>query len=79
MLVTAAMCAILWRWMRPLWRDLQSLTGAAARMGEGNFGARAEVGRGSLLEPIASAFNVMAERVRALLQSHRDLDARKME
>ena len=25
-LVTAAMCAILWRWMRPLWRDLESLT-----------------------------------------------------
>ena len=73
-LVTAAMCAILWRWVRPLWRDLQSLTAATARVGEGNFGVRAEVARDSLLEPIAAAFNVMAGRVQALLQSHRDLE-----
>ena len=73
-LVTAAMCAILWRWMRPLWRDLESLKIATARVGEGDFGVRPDVGRASLLEPIASAFNVMADRVQALLQSHRDLE-----
>jgi signal transduction histidine kinase len=73
-LVTTAMCAILWRWMRPLWRDLEGLTAATSRVGGGDFEVRAKVGRDSLLEPIAAAFNVMAARVQALLQSHRDLE-----
>ena len=73
-LVTAAMCAILWRWTRPLWRDLESLTAATARVGGGDFEVRAHVAKDSLLQPIAAAFNVMAGRVQALLQSHRDLE-----
>ena len=73
-LITVAMCAILWRWTRPLWRDLEGLTAATARVGEGDFGVRADVAESSLLAPIASAFNVMAQRVQALLQSHRDLE-----
>jgi two-component system, OmpR family, sensor kinase ParS len=73
-LITVAMCAILWRWTRPLWRDLEGLTAATARVGGGDFGVRADVAKGSLLAPIAAAFNVMAGRVQALLQSHRDLE-----
>ena len=73
-LMTAAMCVILWRWTRPLWRDLESLLAATARVGEGDFGVRALVARDSLLKPIATAFDVMAGRVQALLQSHRDLE-----
>ena len=73
-LVTTAVAAILWRWTRPLWRDLEGLKAATARVGEGDFGVRARIGQSSLLHPIASAFNVMAERVQALLQSHRDLE-----
>jgi signal transduction histidine kinase len=73
-LVTLAMCVILWRWARPTWRDLQTLKEATGRIGEGDLGVRALVGRGSLLEPIATSFNVMAERVKALLKSHRDLE-----
>jgi two-component system, OmpR family, sensor kinase ParS len=73
-LMTLAMCAILGRWLWPLWRDLQNLTVATARVGDGDFGVRATVTPNSLLQPIASAFNVMAGRVSALLQSHRDLE-----
>jgi two-component system sensor kinase ParS len=73
-LMTAAMCAILWRWTRPLWRDLESLSAATARVGEGDFEVRARVAANSLLHPIAAAFNVMAARVQALLRSHRDLE-----
>jgi len=58
--------------MRPLWRDLRSLTAATARIGEGDFATRAEVERSSLLAPIAEAFNRMSARVQALLRSHRD-------
>jgi signal transduction histidine kinase len=73
-LVTTAMAAILWRWTRPLWRELEGLKAATARVGEGDFGVRADIGASSLLHPIAAAFNVMAGRVQALLQSHRDLE-----
>jgi two-component system sensor kinase ParS len=73
-LMTLALCAILYRWARPMWRDVQALQEATARVGEGDFDVRAEVGRSSLLEPIASAFNGMSARVHALLRSHRDLE-----
>lgn len=73
-LVTTAMALILWRWTRPLWRDLEALEAATARVGRGDFGVRADVPRSSLLAPIATAFNGMAGRVQALLQSHRDLE-----
>jgi two-component system, OmpR family, sensor kinase ParS len=73
-LLSAVTCAILWRWIRPLWADLQGLTAATARVGGGDFAVRARVSRGSLLEPIASAFNNMAARIEALLRSHRDLE-----
>jgi len=73
-LMTLAMCVILWRWMWPVWRDLQALSAATSRVGEGDFGVRARIAPDSMLQPIASAFNVMAGRVQALLQSHRDLE-----
>jgi len=73
-LMTLGVCLILWRWMLPLWRDLEVLTAATARIGGGDFAARAEVGRASLLAPIAEAFNNMSARVQALLRSHRDLE-----
>jgi two-component system sensor kinase ParS len=72
--VTIAVCAILWRWTRPVWRDLETLKAATARVGEGDFDVRANVVSSSLLEPIATGFNAMAQRVQALLQSHRDLE-----
>ena len=72
-LVTLGLCAILWWWTRPLWRDFDRLIHATARVGEGDFAVRAEVGKSSLLAPIAEAFNGMAARVQGLLRSHRDL------
>ena len=73
-LMTLALCAILYRWARPMWRDVQALQAATARVGDGDFDVRAQVSRRSLLEPIAAAFNVMSARVYALLRSHRDLE-----
>ena len=74
LLVTTALALILWRLTRPLWQDLEALKVATARVGEGDFGVRADVAGGSMLQPIATAFNSMAGRVQALLQSHRDLE-----
>ena len=73
-LVTLGLALILLRWVKPLYRDLESLTAAAQRVGDGDLGARAEVGKASLVEPIAGAFNAMTGRVERLLESHRDLE-----
>jgi signal transduction histidine kinase len=73
-LVTLGLALILLRWVKPLYRDLEALTAAAQRVGDGDLGARAAVGKASLVEPIAGAFNAMTERVQRLLESHRDLE-----
>lgn len=73
-LVTLALCAILYRWAKPMWRDVEALKAATARVGGGDFDVRADVRKSSLVEPIASAFNGMSARVHALLRSHRDLE-----
>ena len=74
-LVTLAMCAILYRWAQAAVARRRGAEGRDRARGRGRFRrAREIVGRGSMLEPIASAFNAMAERVQALLQSHRDLE-----
>ena len=73
-LVTLGLALILLRWVKPLYRDLGNLTAAAERVGDGDLAARAAVGRASLVEPIAGAFNAMTERVQRLLESHRDLE-----
>lgn len=73
-LVTLGLALILLRWLRPLYRDLENLAAAAERVGDGDLGARAAVGRASLVEPIAGAFNAMTDRVQQLLESHRDLE-----
>jgi signal transduction histidine kinase len=73
-LMTLAMCAILYRWSKPLWKDVEALKAATARVGEGDFEVRAVVARGSMVEPIAEAFNRMAGRVQALIRSHSDLE-----
>ena len=73
-LVTLGLAVILLRLVRPLYRDLENLTATAARVGDGDLAARACVGRSSLVEPIAGAFNAMTDRVQRLLESHRDLE-----
>jgi signal transduction histidine kinase len=74
LLVTTALSLILFRLTRPLWRDLEALKAATARVGEGDFGVRTNLAPSSMLQPISTAFNTMAGRVQALLQSHRDLE-----
>jgi signal transduction histidine kinase len=73
-LVMTGLAFILWWWTRPLWRDLESLRAATAKVGGGDFAVRADVAPRSLLAPIANAFNAMAARVQGLLRSHRDLE-----
>lgn len=70
----AIIAVLVFFWVRPFWRDMRSLQGAAEAVGAGQLEARARVGgRLSALRPVSTAFNAMAERVAHLLQSHRGL------
>ncbi len=63
----------LWFWVRPVWRDLESLRQTARDLGDGNFDARSPTARSQLFAPLSDTMNSMAERVQQLLATHREL------
>lgn len=60
-------------WVRPFWRDLRRLHYAADAIGAGRFDVSTRVGRFSPLRQFSDAFSAMAQRIAALLKSHRIL------
>ena len=69
----AIVAVLVFFWVRPFWRDLNTMRRAADEVGGGRFETRAVVGRHSALRPLAEGFNVMTQHVASLLQSHRTL------
>jgi two-component system sensor histidine kinase RstB len=65
----------LWFWVRPIWRDLETLRQTARDLGDGNFEARSPQARSQLFAPLSDTMNSMAERVQQLLATHRELSS----
>jgi len=65
----------LWFWVRPIWRDLESLRQTARQLGDGNFDARSPAALSQLISPLSDTMNSMAERVQQLLATHRELSS----
>ena len=63
----------LWFWIRPVWRDLEALRQPARDLGDGHFEARSPAARTQLFAPLSDTMNSMAERIRQLLATHREL------
>ncbi len=63
----------LWFWVRPVWRDLESLRQTARDLGDGDFEAPPPVVHTQLFAPLADTLISMSERVRQLLATHREL------
>jgi len=63
----------LWFWIRPVWRDLEALRQTALDLGDGHFDARTPTARTKLFAPLSDTMNSMAERIRQLLATHREL------
>lgn len=63
----------LWFWIRPVWRDLETLRQTARDLGDGHFDARSPPARSQLFAPLSDTMNNMAERIRQLLATHREL------
>lgn len=64
---------ILFLWIRPFYRDLDSLRFAASSFGRGDLSPRVQVGPGSSILPVALSFNRMAERIQYLMNAHQEL------
>jgi signal transduction histidine kinase len=60
-------------WLQPLRRDLTNLQSSALAFGAQNFSSRVAVPERSWLSPVGQAFNLMAEKIQWLVQSHREL------
>jgi len=65
----------LWFWVRPIWRDLETLRQTARDLGDGDFEARSPAARSQIFAPLSDTMNSMAERVQQLLATHRELSS----
>lgn len=72
-LIGVIFAVALWFWIRPVWRDLESLRQTARALGDGDFGARSPDARTKLFAPLSLTLNGMAERIQQLIAAHRDL------
>ncbi len=63
----------LWFWVRPVWRDLETLRQTARHLGDGDFDYRGPLAKTQLFAPLSDTLNSMADRVQQLLSTHREL------
>ena len=64
-----------WFWVRPVWRDLETLRKTARDLGEGNFEARAPEARSRAFELLTETLNGMAERTQRLIAMQKELSS----
>lgn len=64
---------LLWFWVRPFWRDLMALRGAAEKVGDGDLDVQVDMPRSSPLFDFAHRFNEMTSRIRSLITAQKEL------
>lgn len=72
-LIGVIFAIVLWFWVRPVWRDLESLRQTARDLGDGNFETPPPLVQTQLFAPLADTLNNMSERIKQLLATHREL------
>lgn len=72
-LIGATLLACLLLWLRPHWRDLETLKGTAERFGKGHLSERTRISAHSNIGSLAHVFDTMASDIEHLLNQQRDL------
>lgn len=72
-LIGVIFAVVLWFWVRPVWRDLESLRQTARDLGDGNFETPPLLVQTQLFAPLAETLTNMSERIKQLLATHREL------
>lgn len=72
-LILAFFGVIIFIWLWPMSRDLEQLKKATSEFGQGNFNANAPVAKSTMVAPMMQSFNMMAERIKRLIEAHKEL------
>lgn len=66
---------IIFIWLWPVSRDLEQLKKATSEFGQGNFNANAPIAKSTMISPMIKSFNMMAERIKRLIDAHKELSS----
>jgi len=66
---------IIFIWLWPVFRDLEQLKKATSEFGKGNFKASAPIAKSTMMAPMMHSFNMMAERIKRLIDAHKELSS----
>lgn len=72
-LILAFFGVIIFIWLWPMSRDLEQLKKATSEFGQGNFNANVPVAKSTMVAPMMQSFNMMAERIKRLIEAHKEL------
>ena len=72
-LILAFFGVIIFVWLWPMSRDLEELKKATSEFGQGNFNISAPEAKSSMVAPMVSSFNMMAGRIKRLIEAHKEL------
>ncbi len=72
-LIMAVLGGIIFYWLRPMSRDLDQLRKSTSQFGDGNLGIQAPTAKSTMLKPMVGAFNMMAQRIKRLIEAHQEL------
>ncbi|GAW97358.1 MULTISPECIES: ATP-binding protein [Colwellia] len=72
-LILACFGVIIFIWLWPMSRDLELLKKATKEFGQGNFDSKAPAAKSTMIAPMISSFNMMAARIRRLIEAHKEL------
>lgn len=74
LIILAMMIAVaVWLWLRPMWFGLMNLHHTVTAFGSGNFEVQAKEHKRSPTYALAKTFNAMAQRIKSLIQTQKDL------
>ena len=74
-LIGLCLAIAVWFWVRPVWRDLETLRQTARSLGDGHFETRAPEARSRAFELLTDTLNGMAERVQRLIAMQKELSS----
>jgi len=72
-ILLAILGGIIFYWLRPMSGDLDQLRKSTSAFGDGNLNIQAPIAKSTMLTPMVSAFNMMAQRIKRLIEAHQEL------
>jgi len=74
-LIFGALAFVIFIWVWPLSKDLDSLKKATISFGKGEFDSQAPAAKTTTIAPMINAFNMMAARIKRLIVAHKELSS----